>query len=262
MKIKFLTLFPEIVAPFFSTSIMQKAIEKNIISYNLINIRDFAFNKHKNCDDIPYGGGAGMVLMAKPLSLALESQGVFPKSNIEKRDSKRLVIFPSPSGRPLTQEVSYRLSAYKELVFICGRYEGIDQRIIDSYVDEEISIGDYVLSSGEVAALVIVDSVYRLIEGVISKESLSEESFCDGLLEYPQYTRPSEFLGLKVPEVLTSGDHKKINQWRLEKRIEKTLTNRPDLYQKWESENQELLAALKKAADKKAKANKSHQPID
>lgn len=246
MKITFLTLFPEIVDPFFSTSIMQKAIKKDIISYSCVNIRDFAYDKHKSCDDIPYGGGAGMVLKAQPLSLALESIGVYPKTVSANLEKKRRVIFPSPSGPLLTQELCYKLAEYQELVFICGRYEGIDQRIIDTYVDEEISIGDYVLSSGEVSSLVVVDSVYRLIEGVISKASLSEESFCDGLLEYPHYTRPSEILGKSVPDVLISGDHKKINKWRLEMQIEKTKTNRPDLYEKWVSKNQSVLDELVK----------------
>ncbi|MBN2651666.1 MAG: tRNA (guanosine(37)-N1)-methyltransferase TrmD [Spirochaetales bacterium] len=219
MKITILTLFPDIVESFFRNSIMEKAVNKNIIEYNIVNFRDFAFDRHKTCDDAPYGGGAGMVLKAEPLALALDT--------VVSSQSK--VILPTPSGIPLTQSLAYELAEHEELVFICGRYEGIDQRIIDTYVDQEITIGDYVISSGEIASLVIIDSVYRLIDGVISKESLAEESFSDNLLEYPQYTRPEEFRGLKVPPILLSGNHAEIDKWRKEKRIEKTIKNRPEL---------------------------------
>lgn len=199
---------------------MAKAVEKGLVEFSLINIRDFAVDKHKTCDDATYGGGAGMVLKPEPLAAALDTvEGSFKR-----------VIYPSPSGIKFDQDQAKRLAEYDELVFICGRYEGIDQRIIDLYVDEEISIGDYVISSGEISTLVIIDSVYRLLEGVISSESLVEESFSDGLLEYPHYTRPADFRGLSVPDVLVSGNHAKINEWRYEKRIEKTRKNRPDIY--------------------------------
>ena len=235
MKFYVLTLFPEIPRAFFESSIMAKAVEKEIIAYELVNIRDFAFDKHKTCDDSPYGGGAGMLMKTEPLCRALESVKVKSKLLDEKSKKKRnkkkskRVIYVTPSGRPLTQKLAYELSQEEELVFICGRYEGIDQRIIDSYVDDEISIGDYVLSSGEIAATVIIDSVYRLVDGVISSESLEEESFSDGLLEYPQYTRPEVFQGLKVPDVLLSGHHENIRKWRLKKRLAKTLQNRPEM---------------------------------
>ncbi len=219
MKIKVLSLFPEIIDSFFTSSIMAKAVEKGIIDYSLVNIRDFAEDKHNTCDDAPYGGGAGMVLKAEPLAGALDSI-----DGLRKR-----VIYPSPSGIVFDQDQAKRLSEYDELVFICGRYEGIDQRIIDMYVDEEISIGDYVISSGEISTLVIIDAVYRLLEGVISDESLLEESFTDGLLEYPHYTRPFDFRGLTVPEVLLSGHHLKISEWRRNERIRKTRKNRPDI---------------------------------
>ena len=219
MKFHVLTLFPEIPRAFFESSIMAKAVEKEIIAYDLVNIRDFALDKHKTCDDSPYGGGAGMLMMTTPLASALDS--VKPR--------KKRVIYVTPSGKPFTQKLAYELSREKDLVFICGRYEGIDQRIIDSYVDDEISIGDYVLSSGEVAATVIIDAVYRLVDGVIASESLEEESFSDGLLEYPQFTRPEDFLGEKVPEILLSGHHEHIRKWRLKKRLCKTLRVRPDL---------------------------------
>jgi tRNA (guanine37-N1)-methyltransferase len=235
MKFYVLTLFPEIPRAFFESSIMAKAVEKEIIAYELVNIRDFAFDKHKTCDDSPYGGGAGMLMKTEPLCRALESVKVKSKLLDEKSKKKKnkkkskRVIYVTPSGRPLTQKLAYELSQEEELVFICGRYEGIDQRIIDSYVDDEISIGDYVLSSGEIAATVIIDSVYRLVDGVISSESLEEESFSDGLLEYPQYTRPEVFQGLKVPDVLLSGHHENIRKWRLKKRLAKTLQNRPEM---------------------------------
>jgi len=222
MKFHVLTLFPEIPRAFFESSIMAKAVQKGIIAYDLVNIRDFALDKHKTCDDSPYGGGAGMVMMTTPLASALNS--VKPK--------RKRVIYVTPSGKKFTQNMAYELSRESDLVLICGRYEGIDQRIIDSYVDDEISIGDYVLSSGEVAATVIIDAVYRLIDGVIASESLEEESFSDGLLEYPQYTRPEEFLEQKVPDILLSGHHKNIRAWRLKQRLAKTLRMRPDLIAK------------------------------
>ena len=240
MKFYVLTLFPEIPRAFFENSIMAKAVEKGIIAYELVNIRDFAFDKHKTCDDSPYGGGAGMLMKTEPLCKALESvkvkskfldDGTVKKTNKSKKNKTKgkRVIYVTPSGKPLTQKLAYELSQEEELVFICGRYEGIDQRVIDSYVDDEISIGDYVLSSGELAATVIIDSVYRLVDGVISSESLEEESFSDGLLEYPQYTRPEVFKGMKVPDVLLSGHHENIRKWRLKKRLAKTLQNRPEM---------------------------------
>ena len=252
MKFHVLTLFPEIPRAFFESSIMAKAVERGIIAYNLVNVRDFAFNKHRSCDDKPYGAVGekhvpGMLMLPEPLSLALESVGAVPKNLVPAesgesgaegaesgRDAakRKRVIYVTPSGKPLTQALAAELAREDELVFVCGRYEGIDQRVIDLFVDDEVSIGDYVMSSGELAATVIIDTVYRLIDGVISSESLEEESFSDGLLEYPQYTRPEIFRGLAVPEMLLSGHHENIRRWRLRKRIEKTLSVRPDLIQR------------------------------
>jgi tRNA (guanine37-N1)-methyltransferase len=198
---------------------MGKAVEKGIIQYELINIRDFAHDRHRTCDDAPYGGGAGMVLKAEPLSEALDSV-----NGLAKR-----TVFPTPSGVQYTQKMAEELAREEEIILICGRYEGIDQRIIDQYVDDEVCIGDYVISSGEIASLVVIDSIYRLCNGVITQESLEEESFQGALLEYPHYTRPEEFRGEKVPEILLSGHHAKIEEWRLKKRLEKTKKNRPDL---------------------------------
>ena len=219
MKFTVLTLFPEIPRAFFEASIMAKAVERGIIAYDLVHIRDFAFDKHKTCDDKPYGGGAGQLLLPEPLGRALDSVQAY----------KKHVIYVTPSGKPFTQRKAQELSQKDEIVLVCGRYEGIDQRIIDLYVDDEISVGDYVLSSGEVAATVIIDAVYRLVDDVITHESLDEESYADGLLEYPQYTRPAVYRGMAVPEVLTNGNHEHIRKWRLKKRLQKTLANRPDL---------------------------------
>ncbi|QEN03830.1 tRNA (guanosine(37)-N1)-methyltransferase TrmD [Thiospirochaeta perfilievii] len=219
MKFKILTLFPEIIEGFFSSSIMAKAVERGLIEYEILNIRDYALDKHKKCDDYPFGGGAGMVLKAEPLALALDS--------IKAKD--KTVIFPTPSGVKYTQQLAEQFSKESEIVLVCGRYEGIDQRVIDEYVDHEVSIGDYVISSGEISSLVVIDSIYRLCDGVITKESLEEESFQGKYLEYPHYTRPAEFRGLKVPDVLLSGNHRVIEEWRCKKRYEKTLNNRPDL---------------------------------
>lgn len=219
MKIAILTLFPEIVRPFFENSIMKRAVEKKIIEYEIINFRCFAEGIHQKTDDTVFGGGSGLLLMPDPLFKALDSVGA----------KNKRVIFPTPSGRLLTEELSKELSREETLIFICGHYEGLDQRVIDEYVDDEISIGDYVISSGEVASLVIIDSLYRLIDGVIAKESLEEESFEDGLLEYPQYTQPRSYCSKDVPSVLLSGHALHIAEWRASKRLEKTLLNRPDL---------------------------------
>ena len=219
MKFTVLTLFPEILRAYFESSIMAKAVQKGIIACDLVNIRDFALDKHHKCDDSPYGGGAGQLMLTEPLDRALKSVNA----------ARKRVVYLTPSGKPFTQKKAQELSSLDEIVFICGRYEGIDQRIIDFYVDDEISIGDYVMSSGEVACEVVIDTVYRLVNGVISSESLIEESYSDGLLEYPQYTRPPVYNGMKVPEVLLSGNHENIRKWRLKERIQKTLRNRPDL---------------------------------
>lgn len=219
MNIDILTLFPEMVSGFFSNSIMARAVSDGLVSYNLVNWRDFTTDRHHKCDDSPFGGGAGMVIKPEPLFKALDLLDAMNKR----------VIYASPSGKRFTQDYARELSLEQNLVFICGHYEGIDQRIIDRYVDDEICIGDYVISSGEVATLVIIDAVYRLINGVITDSSLKEESFTGPLLEYPQYTRPETYCGMSVPSVLLSGHHSNIEKWRLRKRLEKTLENRSEL---------------------------------
>jgi tRNA (guanine37-N1)-methyltransferase len=251
MRYTVLTLFPEITDAFFASSIMAKAINRGIIAYQAINIRDYAYDRHRTCDDAPYGGGPGMLMLAEPLGRVLEAAGVSRKTAGERRPSRR-VIYLSPSGRPFTQDLARELAACEELVLLCGRYEGIDQRIIDLYVDDEISIGDYVLSSGEAAALALIDATYRLVDRVITAESLAEESFSGGLLEYPQYTRPELYATLKVPEVLLSGHHENIRRWRLEQRVRKTLALRPDLIRRgmeaglFDTETMKLIEEIKK----------------
>ncbi len=242
IKFTILTLFPEILEGFFTSSIMAKAVEKGTISYELVNIRDFAFDRHKTCDDAPYGGGAGMVMKPEPVVKALESVGA----------SQKKTVFVTPSGNLFNQKYAGDFSQEKEIVILCGRYEGVDQRVLDAYIDNEISIGDYVLSSGETAALVVVDAVYRLVDGVINSESLEEESFAKGILEYPHYTRPEEFMGVKVPDILLSGHHENIRKWRLEKSIEKTLKYRPELLENAELSDEEIniLSRIKDIANR------------
>ncbi len=218
MKFDVLTLFPEMFDT-LNQSIIGKAKEKQLIDINLINIRDFSKDKHKKVDDTPYGGGAGMVIKPDVVYDAYNS--------IENKNAK--VIYMSPQGNILNQKKIEDLSKQKHLIILCGHYEGIDQRVLDKIVDEEISIGDYVLTGGELPAMVLIDSISRYIEGVINQESIQEESFSNGLLEYPQYTRPEVFEGEKVPEILLSGHHKNIEKWRKDKSIEITKKKRPDL---------------------------------
>lgn len=222
MKIKVFTIFPEMLRPMVSESILGRAIEAGHIEVELIDIREYATNKHKNTDDYPFGGGAGMVMLAQPIVDAFEANT--PPDFRGKR------IYMSPRGRRLDQKIVEELAQYDELMILCGHYEGVDQRALDICVDEELSIGDYVLTGGELAALVVIDSVSRLIPGVLgSGESAEDESFTTGLLEYPQYTRPREFRGMEAPEVLLSGHHANILKWQREKSLEITLKNRPDL---------------------------------
>lgn len=218
MKFDVLTLFPEMFDS-LKQSIIGKAIEKDLIDINLVNIRDFSKDKHKKVDDTPYGGGAGMVI---------RPDVVYDAYNSVKTENAK-VIYMSPQGKTLNHKKVVDLSKEKHLILLCGHYEGIDQRVLDEIVDEEISIGDYVLTGGELPAMVIIDSVSRYVEGVISQESTSEESFSNNLLEYPQYTRPEIFNGVKVPDVLISGHHENIRKWREEKSLEFTKNKRPDL---------------------------------
>lgn len=221
MKIDILTLFPDMFNDFKNESIIKRAIDKKIVEINTCNFRDFAKNKHKKVDDTPYGGGAGMVLMCQPIFDAVNS--------LKNKDSK--VVLLSPQGEKYTQEKAYELSKEKHLIMICGHYEGFDERI-KTIVDEEISIGDYVLTGGEIPALVLSDSIVRLLPGAIEEESHTNDSFNDNLLDYPTYTKPRTYKGLDVPEVLLSGDHKKIEEYRLNERVRITKEKRPDLIKK------------------------------
>ena len=218
MKFDVLTLFPEMFKS-LEESIIGKAKEKNLIDINLINIRDFSKDKHKKVDDTPYGGGAGMVMKADVVYDAFKSI---------KQDNAK-VIYLTPQGKTLNQKKVEELSKESHLILLCGHYEGIDQRVIDKIVDEEISIGDYVLTGGEIPAMVLIDSVSRYIEGVLSKDSTKEESFSNGMLEYPQYTRPEVFENETVPEILLTGHHENIEKWRRKRAIEITYKKRPDL---------------------------------
>ncbi len=229
MKIKILTLFPEQFIGFKETSIIKKAQLKGLVDIELINIRDFTLDKHNRVDDKPYGGGAGLVMRAQPVLDALRSV----------RSSESKVIVPSASGKVYDQSWAIELSKEKELVIICGHYEGMDERIMDE-VDHQFCIGDYILTGGELPAMIISDSVIRLLEDVITKESNLEESFVDGLVEYPHYTTPYDYEGKTVPEVLISGHHEKIRKYRLKESLRRTKLNRPDLLKKKELSQEEI----------------------
>ncbi len=221
MKIDILTLFPDMFRGVFEESIIKRAIDEKKVEINLINFRDYTKDPHNKVDDTPYGGGAGMVLMCQPIFDCVR--------DIKTEDSK--VIMLTPGGVPYRQEKAYQLSHEKHLIIICGHYEGFDERI-KSICDEEISIGDYVLTGGEIPAMVLVDSITRLLPGVIREDSFIEDSFSQNLLDYPTYTKPREYEGMEVPEVLISGDHKKIEEYRLQESIRLTKENRPDLLDK------------------------------
>ncbi len=221
MKIDILTLFPEMFAP-LKESIIKRAVEDGKIEINITNIRDFALPPHYRCDDMPFGGGAGMVMMCEPLFKAIES--------VKNENSH--IFYMSPRGKVFNQIMARDMREYEHIILLCGHYEGIDQRVIDYFNIKELSIGDYVLTGGELPAMVVADSIIRLVPGVISKESTIEESFSNNTLEYNQYTRPAEFRGMSVPEVLLSGHHKKIEEFRRKQSLEITQKNRPDLLNK------------------------------
>ena len=221
-----LTVFPDMFSAILGESIIGRAQESNLIKINAINIRDFSKDKHKKTDDYPYGGGNGLVMLAQPIYDAYMSIR-------EKLDYKPRVIYMSPQGRKLDQGIVEELSKYRHLVLLCGHYEGVDERVLEEIVDEEISIGDYVLTGGEMPAMILIDAVSRTIPGVLSNEdSYADESHCGGLLEYPQYTRPAEFLDRKVPEILLSGHHANINKWRRQQSLLRTSRKRPDMIEK------------------------------
>lgn len=227
MQITIITLFPNMVSGFFNESIVKRAIDKKLVKINLINLRDFAINKYGQVDDRPYGGGAGMIIRVEPVYNAIQSL------NLKKKDKKSKIVLTSAKGKVFNQEKAKEYSKLENLVLIAGHYEGVDERV-SKYVDEEISIGDFILTGGEIVASAITDSVVRLLPSVLKKEeAVKDESFSERkgqkLLEYPQYTRPEEFKGHKVPEILLSGNHNKINEWKMKKAYEETETKRKDL---------------------------------
>jgi len=225
MKFDIITIFPEIFSPFLKTGILERAISNGLVNIHIHDLRNFTDDPHKTTDDYPYGGGAGMVMKPEPIAKAIEQAKSGNPSN---------VVYLTPQGKLFNQEYAEDLSKRDGLILLCGRYRGIDERILELFIDEEISIGDYILSGGEIPAMMIIEVVSRLIPGVLGNEaSLEEETLSQCLLDPPQYTRPPEFMGLKVPDVLLSGDHKAIELWRREIAIERTKKKRPDLYEKY-----------------------------
>lgn len=228
MRIDILTLFPEMCANVYSESIIGRSIAKGLIEINSHNIRDYTTNKHKNVDDTPYGGGMGMVMQAQPIYDCYMSL-------CEQTGTRPHLIYMSPQGQVLTQEKVKELAKLDNIAILCGHYEGVDERVIEAIVDEEISIGDYVLTGGELPALVLADSVARMLPGVLANdEAMEKESHYSGLLEYPQYTKPAEWNGMAVPDVLLSGHHANIEKWRNEQSLKRTKEKRPDLYAKYD----------------------------
>lgn len=246
MHIDILTLFPEMIEGVFNSSILKKAQDKNKFSFNLINFRDYAENKHKKVDDYPYGGGAGMVLTPQPIFDAVEAI-------TKNKSTKPRVILMCPQGEPYNQKKAEELAKEENLVFICGHYEGYDERIREYLVTDEISIGDYVLTGGELGAMAVIDSLVRLLPDVLgNQESASEDSFSTGLLEHPHYTRPADFRGMKVPDVLLSGDHAKISTWRKKESLKRTYERREELLhsERLSEEDFKLLDKIKNREDK------------
>jgi tRNA (guanine37-N1)-methyltransferase len=239
MKVDILTLFPEMFTSPLRASILGKAIEKGLIGIQVINIRDFAEDRHRTVDDTPYGGGRGMVMKVEPMARAIE--------RAKSENASAWTILLTPQGKPFHQETARALSSKSHLILLCGRYEGVDERVREIFIDEEISIGDYVLTGGELAAMVIVDAISRLLPGVLGcDESAGEDSFSNSLLEYPQYTRPFNFRGHCVPEILLSGNHSAISLWRRKEALKRTLNRRPDLLAKatLSKQDEELLGEL------------------
>ncbi len=227
MRFHVLTLFPEMIMNGLNTSIIGRAMNKGLIELEAVNIRDYATNKHKKVDDYPYGGGAGMVMQAEPVYLSYKS---IADNILEKNGKKPRVIYLTPQGKVFNQQMAEELSKEEDIIFLCGHYEGIDERVLEMIVTDNVSIGDYVLTGGELPSMVMIDTISRLVDGVLNNDdSAKYESFAENRLEYPQYTRPEEFMGMKVPEVLLSGDHKKVAQWREEESLKRTRERRPDL---------------------------------
>lgn len=253
MNFHVLTLFPDMILQALDTSILGRSMEAGIITLEAVNIRDYTTNKHKKVDDYPYGGGAGMLMQAQPVYdayLAVEKAIGERKKNTQKTR----VIYLTPQGQTFHQGMAKELAKEEDLIFLCGHYEGIDERVLQEIVTDYVSIGDYVLTGGELPAMVMIDAIARMVPGVLGNQSSGEsESFSNYLLEYPQYSRPETWNGKKVPEVLLSGNHEKVEEWRLLQALEKTERLRPDLYEKWVAENQEYFIRKKKREERKRK---------
>lgn len=229
-----LTLFPDMFRAVLGDSIINRAVEKGIIELNFIDIRDFTENKHRKVDDYPYSGGGGMLMAAQPIYDAYQSIA-------KDLDYKPFTVYMSPQGKVFNQKMAVELAEYKHIVILCGHYEGVDQRVLDMIADAEISLGEFVLTGGEIPAMAVIDAVSRMIPGVLANEnSYSDESHFSGLLEYPQYTRPEEFMGVKIPEVLISGHHANINKWKRQEALRNTLKKRPDLLEKAELTEEDI----------------------
>lgn len=266
MNFHVMTLFPEMLQNGLSTSITGRALKNGTISLDLVNIRDYTTDKHKKVDDYPYGGGAGMLMQAQPVYDAYLS--IVNRLQIKLRPR---VIYLSPNGITFHQQMAKELASEEELIILCGHYEGIDQRVLDSIVTDYVSIGDYVLTGGELPAMVLIDAVSRMVPGVLgNQESGETESFSDDLLEYPQYSRPEIWNGKKVPEILLSGDHAKVEEWRLQQSLKRTKEVRPDLYEKWSVRHEEYFIRLKRKEERRRKkeekarlkANSSCNPLE
>lgn len=262
MTFHIMTLFPDMVRNGLNTSILARAMEKGLISVDAVNIRDYAGNRHGKVDDYIYGGGAGLLMQAQPVYDCWKAVESSIRSRKADGDSGALhaaagtdsfrtrVVYMTPAGSVFSQQMAEDLSHEEDLILLCGHYEGIDERVIDEIVTDPVSIGDFVLTGGELPAMMIVDAVSRLIPGVLGNEASAEEdSFQNGLLEYPQYSRPEEWNGRKVPEILLSGDHAKVNAWRMEQSIERTKRIRPDLYRKWADAREQQKGTEKRKAD-------------
>lgn len=253
MNFHVLTLFPEMVLEGLKTSIIGRAVEKNIISIDATQIRDYTLDKHKKVDDYTYGGGAGMLMQAQPVYDACEA---VQKTITDAGRARSRVIFVTPGGPTFTQEKALELAKEEDLIFLCGHYEGIDERVLEEVVTDYISIGDYILTGGELPAMVMIDCISRLVPGVLNNSESSEiESFSNGLLEYPQYSRPEEWHGKKVPAVLLSGHHENVEKWRLEMSLEKTKRIRPDLYEKYMEEHPPVVKKTRRKRKKNIVAN-------
>lgn len=266
MNFHVLTLFPDMIKQGLNTSITGRSIENGTITLNAVNIRDYTINKHKKVDDYPYGGGAGMLMQAQPVydaykaviqEIAIRKQKkCVPDTDLQQSAQnlqvKPRVIYLTPQGKVFKQSMAKEFALEEDLIFLCGHYEGIDERVLEEIVTDYISIGDYVLTGGELPAMVLMDAISRMVPGVLgNQESGDSESHSNYLLEYPQYSRPEEWMGKKVPEVLLSGNHAKVDEWRLEQSLQRTKVQRPDLYEKWASENKEYFIKKAKKEERK-----------